>query len=484
MTQHGDDAFANRAKGRPRRHGVSSQTTILLILALQPACAMVKPLEVNRTSPVAAPPEAVAARVYLVGDAGEWPQLPVLPPLSVKPLSQRSATLDQRVRDAVAAEVRARVLQTLDAPFPAPFVTGLIRDIRESGPLARARMKLLWLGDNAYPAGLPPYPGLRSITQGGGLSEEGEAYVRAATAILLQAEASLRAGASAHMVPGNHDWDQAKSTQGKQRIRDQAELIEDWVSHARANGEQAEVRLVPRDGCAGPEVTKVALDPERREGGAFLHLLAFDTESEMKVSQAGCRGPSLVDAISSATSQDVVLLYAHHPPESYGPHGGHVIKGELQTIRHTFLGRTLGFILSRLARVVTLGKVPTLPLDEDLAHPGYRRMITRLEAALAASKARSNIYAAGHEHSLQVFQGRTPKACTIISGSASKKTLLAGGPRLLFSSWRHGYVVLDFLADGQGVIRIVQMEDGAAKTVARFPLEQCTGGARTDAHAE
>jgi hypothetical protein len=121
------------------------------------------------------------------------------------------------------------------------------------------------------------------------------------------------------------------------------------------------------------------------------------------------------------------VVVAHHPLRTGGPHGG--------------WGR--GFFMNQL-----VGMAGGLGIEvHDTDAKAYRSMLRRLRPAFAAQP--PLVYAAGHDHSLQVIEGRDTAGTLVVSGAGSAKnvTTVTAISGMLFAHAHAGFVVLDFYGD-------------------------------------
>ena len=283
----------------------------------------------------ALPPEEVETSLYLVGDAG--------------------------------------------APNPSgePVLEALGRDIR-SRP---SRRVVLFLGDNAYPSGLPApaTPGRKEAEQ----------------RLIQQVKVVTESGATGFFVMGNHDW--AKyGKQGWDAVRRQEAFVDS------AGGGAVSVR--PGGGCPGP----AAVDLGR------LRLLLVDTQwwlhkgPKPRDPDSSCPTDAeseVVDSLRSALAASagkLVVVAAHHPLVSGGVHGGHFgWKDHLFPLRNIepWLWIPLPLIGSLYPAIRSRGVS-----RQDMGSRAYQRLIRAFRGAFA--DAPPALYAAGHEHNLQVIRGR------------------------------------------------------------------------------
>lgn len=267
----------------------------------------------------------------------------------------------------------------------------------------RSQQWVVYLGDNAYPAGLPP------------ATPDSQPERGHALCILEQQVEAVPAPAQAVFLAGNHDWRPTgcvkeinaqiinciRSLQSKDPIgiEREAKLL-DGVADGR-------ISFRPRGGCPGPSEIRV---------GSRLVLVVFDSEWMLRhvdgLPDGGCRGltfSGVVDSISahaqSAPPSDFVMLAAHHPLQSGGEHGN-ACGGP---------NGLAGVAVTDIRRAAEIG--------QDFSGDGYsllrRRLIDRLNAAR-----RSIAYASGHDHTLQVFAGgpRGRAVHYLVSGAGSVGT--------------------------------------------------------------
>ena len=260
-----------------------------------------------------------------------------------------------------------------------------------------------FLGDNLYPRGL---------------GEDDERGQR----VLLQ---QLRAGPARKIfVPGNHDWGDWRTDAG--RLGNQERFVDGFAESPAA--------LLPKGGCPGPALETLVAPGDGLVQG--IRLLAIDLDwwlldADERPDCDGVRSEAdFVRALERTLREhadDHVVVVAHHPLRTGGPHGG--------------WGR--GFFETRL--VALAGGLGIAVHDTDAK--AYRSMLRRLRPAFAAEP--PLVYAAGHDHSLQVIEGRDTAGTLVVSGAGSVKnvntvTAISG---TLFAHAHPGFVVLDFYGD-------------------------------------
>ena len=311
-------------------------------------------------------------------------------------------------------------------------------------PLAPAdstRGTLVFLGDNIYPAGLPP---------------EGHPDRKEAEDVLeQQLELARRTRLRTIFIPGNHDWARHRP-EGWDAVRRQAAYI-------TAHGSNAVMR--PADGCPGPEI---------EDAGTVLRLIALDTQWWLHAgprpgegSACGARNGSEVvaqlgAAITSSNGRHVVVL-GHHPLATGGEHGGHFrTRDHLFPLRSvaSWLWLPLPGIGSLYPAARANGYSP-----QDLSSPINRVM--REALARGMEQQRPLVYASGHEHNLQVIRGNTARWLLVSgSGVSDHQSWVTWSDSTAFAVEAAGFMRLDVMQGGRvrlGVIAVAS--NGAAREV-------------------
>jgi hypothetical protein len=352
---------------------------LLLALTMAACTGSQPPPPPQAIAPIPAPdPARVESVLFLVGDPGDA-------------VTDRSPTL-QRLRQDI--EDWAQRLE------------------------ADSAVVTLILGDLIYPVGLrpPDHPAFDSDTA-----------VFMSQVRLVQGPEAFRRGARLFFLAGNHDWGGRERRAGPARIRN----LDEFVEFARATTGAA-VDLVPEVGTGGPHLVDL---------GDRLRLILLDTAWWLLASDEAQHAEVLggIERAMATAGDREVLIAAHHPFESVGPHGGHFPFWETFGLRY-LLARS-GAILQD----VTSG--PYRDLER-----GLRQIFGRLGPPL--------IFAGGHEHSLQVIEGRveTDPRFNLVSGSASKLTRVGYEPGVRYAASAPGYMRVVFEKDG-GVILFVEATD-------------------------
>jgi hypothetical protein len=285
---------------------------------------------------------------------------------------------------------------------------------------------VLVLGDIVYPEGLHP-PGHPS--------RDSDTSVVMGQVRLVMGPESLRRGARMFFMAGNHDWGSRKDWEGYRRLR----TLEEFFTEARARTGAA-VELTPEAGAGGPRVVDMGDNLRLLLLDTAWWLLSGDDEQKAEV----LRG--IDEAFRTAGGREVMLA-AHHPFRSVGPHGGFFPFWETAGVR---------YILARSGAILQdLTSVPYRGLEN-----GLREIFLRHSPPLA--------FIGGHEHSLQVIESiqESDPRFTLVSGSASKLTGVGFEEGVRFASSVPGYM------------RVVTGKDGSvALYVEATPAEflECGG---------
>lgn len=326
--------------------------------------------------------------------------------------------------------VAMRLVLIGDAGLPAPGGEPVLEALREELKWDPQRTLVVYLGDNVYPRGL--------VDSATAERAEGERILRE------QMEPLLETGTRGIFIPGNHDWD-AGSPQGWAAILREERFVE-------AHGRDL-IRFFPGEACPGPTV----LDFDD-----YLRLIVMDTQWWLHGPAPGkpygsgshCRARTeeeiidslRVDLASAGTRRTVVV--GHHPIATGGEHGGYFDWPTYLFPFHPWA--RLGGFFAR----------------QDVSGREYRTLIRSFERAFAASP--PMLYAAGHEHNLQVFR-RDPARYQLVSGGGiyNHTTRVRAITGTRYTRRASGYMRLSFLRDGR--VRLsVQVVDAEGKAQEDF----------------
>ncbi len=288
---------------------------------------------------------------------------------------------------------------------------------------------IVFLGDNVYPRGLPP--------EGDPGRAEGVRRLEA------QLEVARQSRRKTIFLAGNHDWERwGKGGDGAiGRVSD----------YLRERVKGLSVQL-PDSACPGP----VSLDV-----GTAVRLVFLDTQWWLH-NHAKPYGPTSrcsatteaqvverLSAVLASAGGRHVIVAGHHPLASGGEHGGYYSIG-----KHLFplraLKRWLWIPLPVLGSIYPIARMNGIT-NQDLSNS--RNEFMRAELAKAFAKNPPLLYAAGHDHNLQVFKGPSARY-TIVSGSGivDHQEAVRYKSNTLYAARKPGFMRVD--VDTRGRVRL------------------------------
>lgn len=312
-----------------------------------------------------------------------------------------------------------------------PVLHALRSELSRASPSAA-----VFLGDNVYPAGIPD-----------STSRDRQEMERR---LDDQIEAVLRAGGRAIFLPGNHDWAKG-GADGWNAVLRQERHIERYVDRR--------VVLLPGGGCPGPAYVDL---------GTTLRVVIIDTQwwlhgnEKPQGESSGCptgTRDEMLDSLRTllaVSNGRKVVVAAHHPLLSTGPHGGHFpIEKHIFPLTDAVSWLYLPLpIIGSIYPIVRQNGIS----NQDLSGSKYREMREALETVLAENP--PLIYAAGHEHTLEVLKGGAARFY-LVSGAGyyGHKEPTGWRDETLFSISRPGFIRLDALTDGRVRLGVHVVDD-------------------------
>lgn len=280
-----------------------------------------------------------------------------------------------------------------------------------------ANSTVLFLGDNIYNEGLVDDD-----------RERGE---------MILSQQLAATSARKILIPGNHDWGLFKMRESS--IENQQAFVAGW--------RDGKAEFAPRDGCMGPEV----LTLNAGSPGRAITLIVLDPSPiVMDNPGLGCGGHNdltghvaALDAALTAHQDAWTIVASHYPLETGGPHGGLsygslIADGILNMIR--FWGGSAG----------------------DTYDEGYAQWIAATTEVMR--KHQPELYAAGHDHNLQVLSGHDYVGTEVVSGAGAQERVstVTDLPSTLFAHAAAGFIAIDFgTRDGKDVAVLRVVEAGA-----------------------
>lgn len=291
---------------------------------------------------------------------------------------------------------------------------------------------VIFLGDNIYPQGF--------------LEKNTGKHLLEKKRLLSQLQILSDYKGSAFFIPGNHDWRIGKLN-GKKSVKQQGAYVNSWCAgNLKLCNKDV---FFPKPGESGPET--VLLNPK-------LRLVMIDTQWWLHPFESNKFERNLflmkLDSVLAlaASNNEKVIVAAHHPVFSNG--------------RHAKNRQPARFILTytpfRLFGLLGLNRL----LVQDLPQPKYRKLRQSLLAIF--EKYPGIIYAAGHEHNLQLFKDKDD--LYLVSGSASKVTPLTENkfPDEFSFDKGLGFFRLDLLENGKMVVSAYTVNQGKAEKIYSF----------------
>lgn len=262
---------------------------------------------------------------------------------------------------------------------------------------------VLFLGDNVYPHGLHAGDGdAQNILKG-------------------QMNVVRAFPGSVYFIPGNHDW-QAQRRKGLEYVLEQERFVNEYFA-SRGKCINKGANFLPGGGFPGPSCVPLTptLDLLVLDSQWFIHFYKKSYTGSLRQTRDSCLKQVEKLLMESAARGSRVLVAAHHPVISNGRHSGKRQPWRFLLTYTPF--RVFGFFgLNRM-------------FSQDLPNPRYAAFARELLDLL--DKHDNVIYAAGHEHNLQVLSRK--EKVYVISGAGSKLVRLSRRrpERALFEDDQH-----------------------------------------------
>ena len=299
---------------------------------------------------------------------------------------------------SAAFEVRHRIILIGDTGYyleDDPTLAAL-----DEWAIAADSSSVLFLGDNIYNEGLTDED-----------REHGENIL-----------SHQLAATQAHkiFIPGNHDWGLLPKNQNATAIRNQQVFVDEWPGH------QAE--FIPKDGCMGPVQRTLLEGSDDQRAVIFIALdptpwINSRLREDCPIPQTQDEFLEELDRALAAHAKDFVIVGSHYPMLTGGPHGG-LTYGFLADMIIT----PIGWMIGGLANTY---------------EPEYADWISRTQAVLRRNP--PDIYAAGHDHSLQLLESGDVAGLYVVSGAGAveRVSTVTHLPETLFAHAAPGFVVVD-----------------------------------------
>jgi len=291
---------------------------------------------------------------------------------------------------------------------------------------------VLFLGDNIYNEGLTDEDRARG--------EEILAQQLAATAV------------PKFVIPGNHDWGLLPKNYNAKSIENQQAFVDGWAAGS--------AEFIPKDGCMGPTARILRGSDGDRPAIVFIAIDPTPWINE-RIREA-CPRPTTkdeqlasLDALLARHADDRVIVASHYPMITGGPHGG-LTYGVLGDMIITPLGWMMGGLLN------------TYETD-------YADWITRTQEVMRRNP--PEIYAAGHDHNLQLLEADGVAGVYVVSGAGARERVstVTNIEETIFAHAAEGFIVIDFGRSANGepqtVLRVVEPLVSADTPVYEMSLD-------------
>lgn len=258
------------------------------------------------------------------------------------------------------------------------------------------------------------------------------------------------------VIPGNHDWGLLPRNYNMKSIENQQRFVDGW--------RDGNAEFIPKDGCMGP-TTRVLR--EGTDGTPAVVFIALDPTPWIQerireycpLPEGAGGDPKALHLAELAEAlerhaEDHVILASHYPMLTGGPHGG-LTYGFMADMIVTPLGWMMGGLLN------------TYETD-------YADWIAQAQAVMRQHP--PAIYAAGHDHNLQLLESGDVAGLYVVSGAGARERVstVTDIEDTIFAHAAEGFVVVDFGRTEAGedatVVRVIEPMVSVDRPVYQYAL--------------
>lgn len=362
---------------------------------------------------------------------------------------------------------------------------------------------IIFLGDNIYPNGLP---------KPSNNEKEMKLYNIAMKKLDAQLLVVKESKAQGIFIPGNHDWAEG-TEEGLNSILRQEQYITNNLKSENSLNEEC---FIPRDECTESELNQnniKNIDHATRGSSSFLpkhgfpgpcmvdikdtrlifidsHWWLHDYEKPIKMCTNGNNSiftssnlrdfvqveEKMINELKKVLMDSkgkYVIIIAHHPLTTHGEHGGffdwkdYIFPG-LEVRDWLWVPIPLAYPSYRwfVARH-----------DQDVISYDYDYFIRRINEKIDETNKKPFIYAAGHDHSIQVLKETDEAEHVLVSGAGSsskvnKSSVTDDEEHTLFAHLHTGFIEVDFMNNEEIRLRVIEPDDSTqCKVVYATQLE-------------
>jgi len=211
--------------------------------------------------------------------------------------------------------------------------------------------------------------------------------------------------------------------------------------------------FLPEDGCPGPgwvdvgDVRIIAIDTM-----FWLYMHHMDT-TDCPYPDQGAVTDQLEYLLASSGDRHVIVV-GHHPLATHGTYGG-FYDWKDHLFPSTHLAKWLYVPTPLVGSLYPLLRSRFIKSEQSLGSQPYQHMIEQLTNALATHP--PLIYAAGHDHGLQVLKGRRGASYLLVSAlGLDKAAALSHGGDTLFAHLQPGFMAVDITHDRRVLLRVIE----------------------------